>query len=317
MVWRCPSCGEALEASDDGLLCAANHSFDRAKEGYVNLLPVQKKRSKRPGDSLEMVLGRRVVHDARLYQPLAEALGDVVSARPGIRTLLDIGCGEGFYGGVLSSQLPHLTCYGIDVAKPAVKLAAKTYPHQHYAVASSRDLPVITSSIDMALCVFSPSNDAEISRVLRPGGYAYIAEPLFRGSFNECLRLFHDEEYVRREAFGAITASVASGLMESVAQEFFLSPCQIHGCLYNHPTKKVTRITSPDRSDSFTAKPEQLSCLRLRWNFQFYSPIQRRHLKFSANSRIPEANRDFAVQIFAVSLKDMVGLHVHFNIQVP
>ena len=171
MVWKCPSCGQALEASDDGLLCAANHSFDRAKEGYVNLLPVQKKRSKRPGDSLEMVLGRRVVHDARLYQPLAEALGDVVSARPGIRTLLDIGCGEGFYGGVLSSRLPHLTCYGIDVAKPAVKLAAKTYPHQHYAVASSRDLPVITSSIDMALCVFSPSNDAEIARVLRPGGF--------------------------------------------------------------------------------------------------------------------------------------------------
>ena len=171
MVWRCPSCGQALEVSDDGLLCPANHSFDRSKEGYVNLLPVQQKRSKRPGDSLEMVLGRRAVHDARLYQPLAEALGDVVSARAEIRTLLDIGCGEGFYGGVLSNRLPHLTCYGVDVAKPAVKLAAKAYPHHHYAVASSRDLPVITSAIDMALCVFSPSNDAEISRVLRPGGF--------------------------------------------------------------------------------------------------------------------------------------------------
>ena len=171
MVWKCPICGQALEASDDGLLCAANHSFDRAKEGYVNLLPVQKKRSKRPGDSLEMVLGRRVVHDARLYQPLAEALGDVVAERPQIKTLLDIGCGEGFYAGVLSSRLPHLALYGVDVAKPAVKLAAKTYPHHHYAVASSRDLPVMTSTIDMALCVFSPSNDAEISRVLRPGGF--------------------------------------------------------------------------------------------------------------------------------------------------
>ena len=171
MVWRCPSCEQALEASDDRLLCAANHSFDRSKEGYVNLLPVQKKRSKRPGDSLEMVLGRRVVHDARLYQPLAEALGDLVSARPGIRTLLDIGCGEGFYGGVLSRRLPHLTCYGVDVAKPAVKLAAKTYPHHCYAVASSRDLPVITSAIDIALCVFSPSTDAEIVRVLRSGGF--------------------------------------------------------------------------------------------------------------------------------------------------
>lgn len=171
MVWRCPSCGQALEENDVGLLCPANHSFDRSKEGYVNLLPVQKKRSKRPGDSLEMVLGRRAVHEALLYQPLAEALGDVVSARPQIRTLLDIGCGEGFYGGALSSRLPYLAVYGVDVAKPAVKLAAKSYPHHHHAVASSRDLPVMASMIDMALCVFSPCTDAEISRVLRPGGF--------------------------------------------------------------------------------------------------------------------------------------------------
>ena len=171
MVWRCPSCGQALEENDVGLLCPANHSFDRSKEGYVNLLPVQKKRSKRPGDSLEMVLGRRAVHEALLYQPLAEALGDAVSARPQIRTLLDIGCGEGFYGGALSSRLPYLAVYGVDVAKPAVKLAAKSYPHHHHAVASSRDLPVMASMIDMALCVFSPCTDAEISRVLRPGGF--------------------------------------------------------------------------------------------------------------------------------------------------
>ena len=92
MVWRCPSCGQALEDSDDRLLCPANHSFDRSKEGYVNLLPVQKKRSKRPGDSLEMVLGRRAVHEALLYQPLAEALCDVAAAKPQIKTLLDVGC---------------------------------------------------------------------------------------------------------------------------------------------------------------------------------------------------------------------------------
>jgi len=171
MVWRCPSCGQALEASDDRLLYPAHHSFDRSREGYVNLLPVQKKRSKHPGDSLEMVLGRRAIHDALLYQPLAETLCDVMFARPQIRTLLDVGCGEGFYAGVLSRRLPHLAIYGVDVSKPAIKLAAKTYPHHQYAVASSRDLPVMTSAFDMALCVFSPCNDAEISRVLRPGSF--------------------------------------------------------------------------------------------------------------------------------------------------
>jgi len=74
-----------------------------------------------------------------------------------------------------------------------------------------------------------PAAMAEIARVLRPGGHAYISEPLFRGSFNDCLRLFHDERRVRREAFGAITSAVSSGLMASVSQTFFLSPLQFSG----------------------------------------------------------------------------------------
>ena len=170
MVWRCPSCEGQLNEHETGMRCSLNHSFDRAKEGYVNLLPAQHKRSRNPGDSAEMILGRRKVHEALLYQPLAQRLVDTLAARGGVNTLLDMGCGEGFYGGVVTQRLPHVSVYGIDVSKPAVKFAAKRYGHHHYAVASSRRLPIISSTIDCVLSVFSPCSDAEVARVLRPRG---------------------------------------------------------------------------------------------------------------------------------------------------
>jgi len=171
MVWMCPHCAQPLEARESGLSCVNGHRFDRAREGYVNLLPVQHKRSKNPGDNSEMVRGRRALHQAQLYRPLAEALCDLVATCTHVSTLLDIGCGEGYYDGMVSERLPDLAVYGVDIAKTAVRLAARDYRCHHYAVASSRNLPVITSSIDLAMCIFSPVNDSEVARVVRPNGY--------------------------------------------------------------------------------------------------------------------------------------------------
>jgi 23S rRNA (guanine745-N1)-methyltransferase len=153
------------------LSCVNGHRFDRAREGYVNLLPVQHKRSKNPGDNSEMVRGRRALHQAQLYRPLAEALCDLVETCTDVSTLLDIGCGEGYYDGMLSARLPELSVYGVDIAKTAVRLAARDYPCHDYAVASSRNLPVMTSSIDLGMCIFSPVNDSEVARAVRPNGY--------------------------------------------------------------------------------------------------------------------------------------------------
>ena len=171
MVWMCPHCTQPLEARESGLLCVNGHRFDRAREGYVNLLPVQHKRSKNPGDNPEMVQGRRALHRAQLYRPLAEALCDLVATCTDVSTLLDIGSGEGYYDGMLSERLPDLSVYGVDIAKSAVKLAARDYRRHHYAVASSRYLPVMASSIDLAMCIFSPVNDTEVARAVRPNGY--------------------------------------------------------------------------------------------------------------------------------------------------
>ena len=171
MVWMCPHCTQPLEACESGLFCVNGHRFDRAREGYVNLLPVQHKRSKHPGDNVEMVRGRRALHQAQLYRPLAEALCDLVATCTDVSTLLDIGCGEGYYDGMLSARLSDLSVYGVDIAKTAVRLAARDYRCHDYAVASSRNLPVMTSSIDLAMCIFSPVKDSEVARTVRPNGY--------------------------------------------------------------------------------------------------------------------------------------------------
>ena len=100
--WQCPLCGEPL-TGDTALKCGRNHSFDRAKEGYWHLLPVQSMRTKAPGDSKEMVAARRAFLNAGYYGIFGRALGELCLAY-GVPTgadaplhLLDAGCGEGWY----------------------------------------------------------------------------------------------------------------------------------------------------------------------------------------------------------------------------
>ena len=171
MVWICPICELNLEKTQHSWSCDNQHSFDQAKEGYVNLLPAHQKRSKHPGDNPEMVVARRTIHEAGLYQPLAENLVTVVADCSQTKTLLDIGCGEGYYDGFIAKAVSGISIYGIDIAKSAVKLAAKKYPKQHFAVAGARRIPVATAAMDLAMCIFSPSTDSEVTRVLNKDGH--------------------------------------------------------------------------------------------------------------------------------------------------
>ena len=95
----CPLCGEALQGVPGGLRCPGGHRFDRAREGYVHLLPVGQKHSKAPGDDKGMVAARRAFLDRGWYSPLRDALCDLaVRYAPGpAPAVLDAGCGEGFY----------------------------------------------------------------------------------------------------------------------------------------------------------------------------------------------------------------------------
>lgn len=172
MDWRCPVCHTTLKLENTIYRCINSHTYDRAKEGYVNLLLAHKKKSADPGDSKAMLLSRRMFLEQGHYQPLADALAQTIAnyAQGQAQTLLDIGCGEGYYLDQIIQNNPSLQIWGIDIARDAARFAAKRLPSMHFAVASSADLPLADNSVDIVTTVFAPINEAEVVRVLKPNG---------------------------------------------------------------------------------------------------------------------------------------------------
>ncbi len=179
----CPLDGAPLQRSGASWRCADGHCFDIAAQGYVNLLPVQNKRSLDPGDSKEMVAARRRFLEAGHYQPIAGAVAQaVLQAAPAARTLtcLDAGCGEGYYLRQLAATAGNahpLALLGLDISKWAVQAAAKRdgqdargTPRAAWVVGSNAGLPVLPGTLDRVLCMFGFPVYSEFARVLRRGG---------------------------------------------------------------------------------------------------------------------------------------------------
>ena len=174
MSYSCPLCHAPLTRSGNSYLCPQRHQFDRAKEGYVNLLPVQHKRSRDPGDSAEMMQARRAFLDAGHYQPLRDAVSEKLRAiNP--QQLLDIGCGEGYYTHAFAALAQET--WGLDVSKTAVRFGAKRYPQVNFCVASSQRLPFADSSMDVVIRIYAPCNPSELKRVVKPGGWVITVTP--------------------------------------------------------------------------------------------------------------------------------------------
>jgi 23S rRNA (guanine745-N1)-methyltransferase len=179
----CPLCPEALQEnlpqedvqhSNSVWRCVNNHSFDMAREGYLNLHLVQHKKSKDPGDNPEMVRARRAFLHADYYQPLRDAVIDLLTPLHAT-SLLDIGCGEGYY--TSSFRLFIDDVIGLDIAKPAIQLAAKRFKDITWLVGSGAMLPLANSSVDITSSMFSPLPIAEMARVLKPEGFVLVVTP--------------------------------------------------------------------------------------------------------------------------------------------
>jgi len=174
----CPvrDCQQPLHREDRRLACPRTHSFDIARSGYVNLLQPQDRRSKNPGDTAEAVAARRRLHDRGVTAPLLEAIGAALAAT-NQDTVLDAGCGDGFYLGTLARQ-HGFTATGIDISIPAVDLAAKRYPHCQWLVANAdRAIPCSNESFTKILSITARMNAPEFRRVLQPGGHLLVAIP--------------------------------------------------------------------------------------------------------------------------------------------
>lgn len=176
---RCAVCQKPLLLVGRSLRCAASHSFDLSREGYANLLPLQKKHAADPGDGKEMVRARRAFLSAGYYAPLMQTLTEICAALPHDH-VVDAGCGEGSYDAALLRALPETELVGFDLSKEAVRLAAKLVPQAAFCVGGSFCAPVRDGWADVILNIFSPFAGAEFRRMLASGGYLVYAVPTAR-----------------------------------------------------------------------------------------------------------------------------------------
>ena len=167
----CPTCGAALTLGPRQWSCSKGHSFDVARQGYVNLLPVTQKHSRHPGDTREQVAARRAFLEAGFYTPLAQAVCQAAQRYGSkARAILDAGCGEGYYSAQVGAALPGATLYGLDISKYAVRLAAGKYKSGTWLCGTAAHLPFPAESLDLILSMFALTVPGEFHRVLAPGG---------------------------------------------------------------------------------------------------------------------------------------------------
>ena len=197
----CPICRGDLQKVENGVACPANHRFDRARQGYLNLLPVQHKNSRDPGDNQAMVEARRRFLDGGHYAPLAERLAQLAAERAPARWL-DIGCGEGYYTAQLAQALPNAEGNALDISREAVKRACKRASQLEWLVASMARVPLADASCNLLASVFSPLDWNEARRLLAPGGGLLRMGPTrdhlweLRGLLYDEVRDYDDEKHL-------------------------------------------------------------------------------------------------------------------------
>ncbi len=234
---RCPICGGSLSLCGKSVSCPKGHSFDMAREGYLNLLCSQKS-GDRMGDSKDSSRSRRDFLDNGYYRPLRDALTALFAGKRG--TVLDICCGEGYYTSALGEN-PALTVYGFDLSKEMVRLAAKRGGATCF-VANLAAIPAADGSFDYATHLFAPFHEREFSRILKPDGRLYSVVPGKRHlwALKETL---YDAPYPNDEKLPSAEALKLCGAQKITAEITLRSPRDIDAVFrmtpyYYHTSQK-------------------------------------------------------------------------------
>jgi ubiquinone/menaquinone biosynthesis C-methylase UbiE len=149
--------------------------------------------------------------------------------------ILELGCGSAAITRDIATAGPgrKITALEVDEIAHEINMQISDLPNVTFGLSGAQDIPLENESVDVVFMFKSlhhvpldlmDQSMREISRVLKPGGLAYISEPVFAGDFNEILRLFHDEQKVREAAFNAVKKAVDDGLFNLVEETFFNSP---------------------------------------------------------------------------------------------
>ncbi|ENU4317295.1 putative RNA methyltransferase [Acinetobacter baumannii] len=265
----CPVCRQRLELVSKTWRCEQGHSYDIAKQGYVNLHVVQHKHSKNPGDTPESVDARRAFLQGGYYQPLQQAVVHLLKDLKA-KMVLDIGCGEGYYTSAMQQVVEQ--CIGVDIAKNAVQRAAKLNDKVTWVVGTGATLPVIDQSMDVCTSLFSPIPQTEILRVLKDDGYLIVVTPAT------------DHLYAMREAlFEQVNPHTPQKFVEQLQDLFELKEQQVIDAplvLDQQALKNLIAMTpyaykaSPERRMQL----EQKARLQVTASFQIYL-FQKRNKK--------------------------------------
>ena len=171
---RCPLCGGAFSKTDNSLVCEKRHTYDIARQGYVNFVPGQKEMFYKK----ELFEHRAKVFEAGVYAPVVGRLTEAIDCyAPGERpVLLDAGCGEGYYAKAVCPGRS-MTRIGFDLSRDAVRLAARGQKTAAFFVADLKRIPMQDQTVDVLLDVFTPANYAEFGRVLKKDGVVMKLAP--------------------------------------------------------------------------------------------------------------------------------------------
>ncbi len=148
---------------------------------------------------------------------------------------MELGCGDAEMTLAIAAQFPdaNIMAFEVDRVQHERNLELPETDNVKFHLAGAERIPLSAGTVDMVMMFKSlhhvPINMMgqalrEVHRILKPGGCAHISEPVFQGDFNDVLRIFHDEEHVRREAFKNLKSAVKTGMFELVSEEFHLSP---------------------------------------------------------------------------------------------
>jgi 23S rRNA (guanine745-N1)-methyltransferase len=187
-LFQCPVCSEPLYQGIKQYYCINKHQFDIARKGYVNLLLPYHTGKGEPGDSKEMIQSRKEFLDKGYYEEFSNRLNELALLETSTTeaeelNLIDVGCGEGYYPWRLKNKISSLNrwkgvnIYGLDVSKPAIRFASGRDKDIRFAVASTYHLPIISSCLDLILCIFAPRNENEFKRILKPTARLVVAAP--------------------------------------------------------------------------------------------------------------------------------------------